>query len=400
MLNPTDEFTVNQMTLLRLLRSKKQVTRAELTEISGLSTLTVTKTVSEFLSHGLICEYGRTLSTGGRKAVSLGLNPEYGYALSVDIGAPSVKIGIIDLTGEVMFREYIYDRDPGFPKIPSFIITPSEVASRLRVLLEEYGRESCLGVGFGISGIIDKERESVVFCPNIAGWDSFNIIDYFVRELGVPVFLDTSARCMALGEQYYGSAVGIDDFVLVSIGFSVAAGIVVNGKMFRGGNGSAGELGHTLVKDTEEICTCGNKGCLELFVTVPMIVSRIKESLKLSWDYSLVKSIIPRLDDIDIMTVIKADDLGDKIVYREIAEVGNIIGIALANMAKLLNPNKIILSGGLVDALPLISNSAESAVRSRCLSTVGQNLTFSNASLGKDCAIIGCATQALNSFFE
>lgn len=381
MFKPAEKYTQNQMLLLSLLRSRGCATRAELAEISGLSALTVTKTAAGFLSDGVAREEGFEASTGGRKAAVIGLNGDFGYALAVDIGAYSVKIGVVNLSGEVLDRQFLYSEKPG--TIPSFIVSPEILSERLSALIRSRGQSRCLGVGFGISGIVNAERNKVLFCPNVAGWDGFDIPRYFGEKLGVPVFLDTSARCMALGEQYYGRARGEKNFIFVSAGYSVAAGIVVGGKIFRGGNGSAGELGHTLVRDSGILCTCGNRDCLELFVTVPMVLMKVERLVGKA----------------DVDTVRKAVENGKPGVAEALAETGRTLGVALANMSNLLNPDMIILGGGLIDAFPVVKEEAERSVKERCLVFAGERLDVETSALGSNGAVVGCASQALNDFF-
>lgn len=391
------KYTDNQKRLLTTIRDSIKLTRAELVRLSGFSPLTVARSVAAFCADGIVSEYGTEASTGGRKPAVLGISPHFGYVVSADIGASSVKLGIVNMVGEILESERITPPRTG---IPAPVLSPAELSAKIRLLLDKYGRERCLGVGIGISGIVDADRRKVVFCPNIRGWDDFALTAFFEQELELPVHLDTSARCMALAERRFGAGAGVDNLLLVSIGYSIAAGIIVDGKLFRGGSGSAGEFGHIQVSSADDWCTCGNRGCLELYVTLPMIIAKIKRILRNTPGHSLMNRVTDNIDRLDTDSVARALEIGDSMVFQAFSEAGQTIGLELANIANIINPDKIILAGGLIERFPLVFEEAARQVRERSLVTVRSHLTIARSKLGADCAVIGCATQVLNSFFE
>ena len=195
--------------------------------------------------------------------------------------------------------------------------------------------------------MVDCRQGRIIFCPNISGWDNIPIVSLLNERFGVPVFLDTSPRCMALAEQWFGVGQDVENQIFASFGYgSIGSGIIIDSRLFRGGSDFAGELGHVQVVSNGFLCTCGNRGCIEGYVTLPMIIDKIKESVSENTGYSPIKFLVDDVKDIDRDIVIKALEQGDKIVNGIIVRAGQYMGEALANMANLFNPDLIVLGGG------------------------------------------------------
>jgi len=390
-------YSENQKIILKLIYNKIGITRAELANETGFSTLTTTKFVSEFIADGIVSEDGTLESTGGRKAVKLKINPDFLYVLSVDIGTYSAKIGIVRLDGSILYREVITTKTSN---IPSKVIEVKQLKNKLKELLTTYGKEKFLGLGIGISGLVDYDNKTILFCPNIDGFNGVNVREEFEKFLEIPVFVDTSARCMALAEQRLGIGKNIKNQIFVSIGYGIGAGIIADSKIFRGASGASGELGHVKTQNSNDLCSCGKYGCLEIYATLPMIISRIKVTLKQFHGFSPLKTLISDINDITTEDIVKASMEGDKIVNDILTDIGKMIGVVLSNMANILNPELIVLGGGVIEYLPLVFEEAKRTTKQQSLVTVYQNLSFERSSLGFNCSIIGCAMQLISKYFE
>lgn len=386
----------NKKNLLRIIYKEEGLTRNELVARSGLALITVTKFVAELISDGIVEEYGTLESTGGRKSSLLRINPNYAYIVGIDIGAYSTQIGVVKINGEIIEKEFIVaDKN-----IPSQGISIEEVCNKIENIIKKFGSNRLLGIGVGISGMVKPDEGRVIFCPNISGWDGINVVDVLNSRFSVPVFLDTSSRCMALAEQWFGIGKGIKNQIFVSIGHSISAGIIFDSKIFRGSGGFSGELGHVQVDENGVRCTCGNYGCLEDYATLPVIIARIMNSLAEFKGYSPLKNIINNVGYLDKDNLLQALKDGDKIVYEELMYAGKLIGIALANMINIINPELVVFGGGVIENFPFITEKIERTIRERALITAQQNLAVRNSSQSWDGPIKGCFLLLISKLLE
>ncbi len=419
----------NQTRILSLIRASGGMTRAKVAECAALSILTTKKCVRELIDEGVIIESGTENSTGGRKASILKINPDHRYALAADIGAYSAKIGIVRLDGSILEEEYVTAQER---HIPASIIGVDELKQKLKALMHKYGRDKFIGLGIGVSGLVDHVGKIVRFCPNLSGWNNINVKEEFQDFLGMPAYVDTSARCTALAEQYFGAGKNVKNQIYVSIGYSISIGIIINSYLFRGSAGTSGELGHVTAITGGSICTCGNYGCLENYATLPIIIGNIRKELTDYKGYSPLAELIAiksksktnaedksklktsskdmpgtiPLDEppggshpLELEDVRCALEKGDKIVLNELVKAGGLLGTVLANMVNILNPELIILGGGVVENFPMIVDEVERSIKKQSLIMTYQNLSVKKSLLGYGAAITGSALQAINRFF-
>jgi predicted NBD/HSP70 family sugar kinase len=390
-------YSKNQKQLMQIIFNEREITRQELALKSSFSMLTVSKFVSTFLSDGIICETGTMESTGGRKPNTLAINTSFAYTLAVDIGASHVRVGVVSISGDIIEKEeFPYEKE----EIPVKAFQITELAQKLRPYFLKYGADKIIGIGIGISGLVDSVEKKVVFCPNISGYDNVSISDYFEPIFGVPVMLDTSARCMVLAEQRFGAGRGYDNQILVSLGYSISAGIIINGKLFSGTEGFSGEVGHLPVSDNLRQCTCGNYDCLETYATLPIIQERIMHQLMQPGVFSIAKNMAGANGLIDLKLMAQALCSGDKVIYQVITEVGDEIGKVLTSLINILNPQLIVFGGGVIETFPSLLDEISRKIKQKSLITNQHNLRILRSTLGFDGALIGSATQVINHFFE
>jgi len=378
-------------------RKGKFISRTHLAEITGLSFATIIRFVSDFIADGIVEEYDELESTGGRKPVSLRINPDYAYVISVDIGTQSSKIGVVKINGDIAQKEIIPAR---VKRAPTEGLSIDELYVKIEEIIRKFGSEKLMGIGIGISGMVNCKEGRIIFCPNIKGWDNVPIVSLLQERFNTPVFLDTSPRCMALAEQWFGVGIDVKNQIFASFGYgSIGSGIIIDSKLFRGGSDFAGELGHVQVVSDGLMCTCGNSGCLEGYVTLPMIIDGIIAAVKENNGYSPIKFLVDDVNKIDKDIVVEALNQGDKIVSEAIAQAGQFMGIALSNMANLFNPDLIVLGGGVIESFPSIVSEVERTIKKKSLVTIQQNLKLKKSILGWDAPIIGGAILVLQEFF-
>ena len=395
-----NRYTKTQLLVLQQIYQNRKITRAELTKATGFQLLTVTKAVSGLLEDGLITECEHRESTGGRKAAVLSVNPDYRYTLAVDLGATCVRIGVVGMDGSVVDFEIIRSEAPnGNHHFPASHLSVAELRKKLTALLKKHGREKILGVGIGVSGVVHHTAGRIIFCPNIAGWNEVDVQKEFAEPLGVPVFADTAARCMAMAEYKLGAGKGVADQICISIGASVAAGILIDGKIYRGADEAAGEIGHTTVRTDGERCTCGNNGCLELYVTLPMLTRQAAEQLPAFSGFSPLRTMLQGRSRPTPEELHEAAAQGDKLALGILSECAENIGTAVSYLTNLLNPTLIVLGGATIEQFPeLVAAVTRSAAR-RSFTITQQHLSIKPYALGTTSAMVGAALQVIDSFF-
>lgn len=399
-INRFREETTLQKKTLHAIYQYGPITRGELSEILDVSLISISKFVGALMTDGIVVECGSLESTGGRKTNLLGINAEYAYILGVDIGGYAAKLGVVRMDGTIAEEWFIRSTKENAP-VKS--VNPRTLSDFIKRIFEKYDKNKFMAICVGISGMVNHETGRTVFCPNFEGWDDIPLADILRENFSLPVFVDTSVRCMALAEQRYGAGIGTADQVFVSLGNNgIASALIIDSKLCRGGSGYAGEIGHVMSSDKGQRCTCGNYDCLELSATLMMIIERIAAEIKDSKAFSPLLRLLPsdwKKNDITPSLIRQAIDEGDKICYEIIETAGRHTGIALANLLNVLNPSLVILGGSVVEFFPIIIDTIRNTIRERVLVPIQQNLEVKPAQLDWRGAVSGSAIMALSEFF-
>ena len=388
-------YSAAQNNIIKLIYKNPGITRKDLAEISAISSRTILKFVSEFIEKGIITNYEKNKSTGGRNAERLIINPDFKYILGVDVGSYAVKIGVLKLNGEIVENELICRDNPDSASVN----TPEKLCIKLSDYIKKYGKSRFMGIGMSVTGLVSGDGKCVKFSPNIPMFNSIDITEKFEKKLGLPVYLDTSARSLALAEARYGKGAGYDNQIFVSVGHSISAGIIIEGKLFGGSNGSAGEIGHTKSADNGIRCSCGNLDCLEVYATLPMIVHSVKRELNSFAGYSPILNLSDSIENITPNHIKEAICLKDRLVTECISVTGKRIGLALSHMINSLNPGIIIFGGSVTEFLPEVIDEAVFYATEISLISSVQNLKTAKSELGNKAAIMGCGVGVMNRFF-
>ena len=388
-------YTANQIIILNHIRQHGPLTRSQLVEISGFKLLTVTKTVTQLLSDGILCETGQKPSSGGRRPTLLTINPHFRYTLSADIGRTNCRVAVVGMDCSIIEEQVIAtDRKPGCH------LTQEEFLLLLQKLIAKYGKEKILGLGIGITGMVRYKDRYIEFCPNIQGWNEVDVTRSFAEKLGIPVLVDTTARCIARAEHTLGAGQGINNLICVSLGASIAAGIILDGKIYRGVNELAGEIGHVTVREDGQRCSCGNYGCLENYANFPMIQGKIRKTLKDYVGYSPLRKLCPDGEVPTIEQVKEALAMNDPVVLQVLESLFNVIASALSYLTNILNPQMIVLGGRTIEHFPILVNMVEKALKHRSTLITLQSLTLRPSMLKSRAALVGSSLLVIDAFFE
>ena len=362
---------INQSSLLNLIRAQAPISRPQLATLSGLSQVTVIKITNNLIDRHLVLEKEYAESTGGRRAGLLEINPEGGFAIGLMSQPSSLTAVILNLNSDpVYFQQWNIPLRDNYPQALDLI------AQCVEELLSKSGipREKIIGVGLGMGGLIDAERGCCIDSW-IMNWQNAEISRPLEDSLGIPVFLDNDVNCLAIYEKLFGQGQPYHHFLVVAIGRGVGLGIVINGDLYRGAFGGAGEFGHTAVTTEGRLCVCGNHGCLETYLSDAGIVKNYLEYVR-STTYNLAMSN----QELTSHEVVEQARKGDEAAKAAFHRAGILLGVSLANLVNIFNPECVMLSGHDTDtsimAGDLLLEPMYQAFKQHLFSHIGKDLRF------------------------
>ena len=389
----------NVRTVLSMLRQHGHASRAYLAELTGLSTTTISNLVSELLEQGLVTEEGVIKSgprpSAGRPRTPLRLVPEARHAVGIHIGVGQIRVAIADLRAHLLSCQSL---DHALDRAWTEVLR--DVAALVDEAIDESGvaRHDVVGVGVGASGLVNPHTGVNVMAPNL-GWRDVPVGDTLARQLALPVCVDNNARTMALAEALFGVGRGFHALAFVYARIGVGAGIVVGERLYRGSAAGAGEIGHTtLVPEGGEPCRCGNCGCLETLVSEPAI-TRLAETLAAQDREGVLAAHLRAKHGTTIERIFDAARAGDPATRAMLEERACYMGISLANLVNVLNPDLIVLGGIFAQGQDLLLPTIEKVMRQRAFANLGTQVQIKTTGFGPQAGAIGAAALALNTFF-
>jgi predicted NBD/HSP70 family sugar kinase len=362
--------------LLQMLRDGRPRTRAELITETGLARSTVAARLEGLLATRLLLPAGEAASTGGRPAARFAFNPSAQVVLAADLGATHATVALTDLAGRVL-RESTRDLDITTGPGPVLDWVLGEGLSHLRA--EGRSATDVAGVGIGVPGPVEHSTGRPTNPPIMPGWDGFDIPATVRTVFDGPVLVDNDVNIMALGE-HASAFPAVEHLVFVKVATGIGAGIVSGGRLNRGAQGAAGDLGHVEAHaDPTAQCTCGNLGCLEAVASGPAIARRLRHE-------------VTAASTRDVVALVRAGDVPTRQAVRQ---AGREIGRVLASVVSLLNPSVIVVGGNLAQAAePLLAGLRE-VVYARSLPLATGQLQIVEARTGDQAGVIGAATMVI-----
>ena len=315
-----------------------------------------------------------------------------GYVIGIDLGGTNLKAGLVYKCGKVHHRLSIRtDNNADSHTISNQIFgLIDEIIKLPSVQGIEAGFKpvpaSIIGVGLGSPGLIDKKGETIIFSPNLPRWRNIPIKRMIAERFSMPCVLENDANAATWGEKWVGAGREVSSLVMLTLGTGVGGGIVIDNKLWRGANNVAAEIGHMVIQTNGPQCSCGNYGCVEVFASATGMVRRFKELLK-----SGVSSSLKGLSEITARAINDAAFQGDKAALDIIKETGQYLGIALVNIMHVLNPEMIVLTGGMIGSGELLMNPVKEVISQRAFEASYKDTKIVFSKLGNDAGIIGAA---------
>ncbi|MCF2937716.1 ROK family protein [Paenibacillus alkaliterrae] len=380
-LKPTGDLAlikkINTSIVLEAVLKHAPLSRAQISELTGLNKATVSSLVQDLIDSHLVLEIGPGQSSGGRKPVILLFNGTAGYAVGIDLGVNYIRGLLVDLEGNVIaeHQRSLKKHDAAF--------TLGQLEECIGLLMNEapespYG---IVGIGVGVPGIVD-DKGAILFAPNLK-WREVPLQKQLEERFGIPVTIDNEANAGAQGEQKYGAGRGIPNQIYVSVGIGIGTGIILNKELYKGGSGFSGELGHLSIEYDGKPCSCGNRGCWELYASENALLER---AAPLGFE--------------SLEELLLAASAGDERVRGLIRSIGDYLGAGIANIVNVFNPNVVIIGNRMSRAAEWLEPAVQAAVDRRALPYHRERMRILFAELQEQSAVRGAAYYAISKFFS
>lgn len=385
---------INRAIILNLLRLKGPLSRADLARATKLTIPTISRQISELMARGLVRETHMGEVPLGKPPVMLEIDHDSAFVIGVDITAVYIEVALVNLVGEVSrFERYVLDVD--LSDVGSIV---GHVTRLTRPLLDSLPPDTLLGVGVSIPGVVDIQRGEVIYSafPNWRG-ETVSVKRPLADALGVPIALNSRMRARALGEQFYGGAQGVRDFLWIYAGSrGLGAGIVLDGQLYGGANHGAGEIGHAVVDGVPEqaACSfCGSTHCLSALASYQAVLARAARVAA-----EMPGSQLAALPDLTIERIRDAAEQGDAAACRVITETGQYLGRGIADLVHLLNPSRVFVGGSVAQLGPLLLTQVQQTARARVMPPY-QQFSVEPSQLGRYAPVVGAATLLFQKLF-
>jgi glucokinase len=313
------------------------------------------------------------------------------YIVGVDLGGTKIMVGALSEDGS---HHYGMRSIPTHAEQGSDVVVDRIVGAIEGVILDTIAetnaaRKDFVGIGMGAPGPLDRDRGIVVVAPNL-GWRDFPLRDLVSSRLGLPVTLDNDANCATVGEWWQGAARGGRTVVGFTIGTGIGGGVIIDGSLFHGASDVAGEVGHTTIELNGRYCKCGNYGCLEAYASGPAIATRAREVLVREESASALPSMVGgQLDLITAQTVYDAAKQGDAVAQEIVRDTARYLGAGIASLLNILNPDIVVVAGGVTAAGDTLFVPLRAEVRRRAFRPAVEAARILPAELPGTAGVVG-----------
>ena len=392
-----DEVLDDLVTVLDEIRRGRSSSRSELVERTGLGRAIVARRVGDLIDRGLVTEGNVGPSTGGRPPRQLAFRATAGHLLVADLGATSIDVAVTTLDGRILGH---HDEPARIEDGPDACLDRVDAlfASLLATTTDIPGR--LWGIGIGVPGPVEFGSGRPISPPIMPGWDGYPIRERFAADHGAPVWVDNDVNVLALGEWRSGVAAGHDNVVVVKVGTGVGAGIISDGRIHRGSQGSAGDVGHIQVSDDPTVvCRCGNIGCLEAYAGGAAL-GRAGEIAARDGRSPRLATALDRNGTVPAEDVARAASFGDPVAVAMLQAAGRRVGSMLASVVNFFNPSLIVIGGGVANSPDLFLAAIRETIYRRSLPLATRDLRIAHSSLGGLAGVIGASSMVVDQLFS
>jgi len=385
---------INLSTVLRYLQESAPLSRARLADLTGLNKTTVSSLVDELRDRGLVHEIGQATSGGGRPATLLDLNPQAGHIIGVELGVDFISVILTDFLGRVLWRQR---QDITADQSQETTIGAGLCLVDAARAASQPAGARLLGLGLTLPGMVDVENGVLLFSPNLQ-WRDVELGRIFSTHTGVRVFVDNDATAAALGEHLFGVARQAQNFIFLVAGVGLGGGLFLNGDLYRGMGGIAGEIGHTSITlDRSRPCRCGNRGCWETFGNQYSLIERVRALLEVGRGGLIPQLMAEQRTGVSLALVAQAADRGDSVALESLSETGTVIGMGVANLINTFNPEMVVIGGAMSVAGAHLLPAIQKAVGERALAEMRRQVQIVPSAFGPDASVMGAVALVVKA---
>jgi len=308
--------------------------------------------------------------------------------LALDLGGTKIITAAVLSTGEIVSRKYsltLADEGP-WPIINRLSSAVAETMAQAKLKTSDIA-----GIGIAAAGIIDTKEGIVTTSPNLPGWRDVPLRDIIAERLGLTTYLINDASAAALGEHRFGAGRGVDNLIYLTVSTGIGGGIIIDGELYLGADGCAGEIGHMIIETHGPQCNCGKFGCLEALASGSAMTKESVRRLNQGEKSSIIRLVDGRLESITAETVSLAARKGDSLACDIVARAATYLGIGLANLVNIFNPELIVIGGGVSKMGNMLLAPARKAIREIAFKLPARTARIVRARLGSNAGIIGAA---------
>ncbi|TBR16262.1 ROK family protein [bacterium] len=298
------------------------------------------------------------------------------YSVGIDLGGTNLKISLVDNRYKIKDKKILNTQN--FVRKEELISAVVNSVNSL-IQLNKLRKSDISGVGLGLPGPIDNKKGIVHFFPNISGWKNVKLVKILAAKLKLPVFIDNDANMMTLAEYRLGAARGARNAVCLTLGTGVGGGIIIEGRIFRGSINAGGEIGHMPVNEKGPKCNCGGQGCLETYIGNKVILEKARKIFG---------------KNITLEETSRLAAKGERRAKKLWQDVGKCLGVTLSAIVNLINPDRIIIGGGVAKAGSVLFDSVKNTIKERAMPVQAAHVKIFKAILGNDAGMVGAAIMA------
>lgn len=372
---------INRSIILNVIKTHGPISRADVAHLTGLSPATVTSITGLLIEEDLIFEKSTGDSSGGRPPILLALNPRGGFVIGIKLMESQAVAALTDLNATVIEKTNVELRNTELTSVIDELVLLVENLMKNNKI----PKKRLFGVGIGLAGVIDSVNGILRKSP-FFGWKDVPFRDLLDVRLKVPIFLDNDVNTLTLGEKWLDNGVHADNYVVITVGRGIGMGIIINGQIYRGKGGGAGEFGHLVVNQNGPVCDCGKRGCLESYLGDQALVMRAKHEVD------------PSIESIDELIQVAAS--GNIAAGKLFEWAGDLLGQELANLINLLDPKLIIISGEGVRMGDPFFSSMRAAIQKNAVPELFENTEIRINTWGDDVWARGAASLVIGELFN
>ncbi len=385
---------LHEKKIINILYKEGPKSNKQLSNYINLSPPTITRLLNNLISEGLVKDFGMGDSDGGRKPNIYGINPDSRYILGIYIGRNISRFALLNFHNDFVTKLVCLPE-----KLKNDPETVNQVYHQSLKIIKEAGIDynKIMGIGIVLPGLINTSTGRSYSYLN---YNDKPVSQLFEEKFKLPVFTENDSNLMALGEHAFGLAKGKENVLCLTLVAGVGMGLILNGKLYSGKSGFAGEFGHIIIEENGLLCTCGKKGCLETMASEEALVRMVKEGLEKGCTSIITDIADYKLANITPEVILKAAEKEDHFAIEILSKVGHYLGKGIAILIHMYNPEMIIIGGKMAKAGQYLTDSIKQTLNTRTISLIRQDTKIVTSELGEKAGVLGATSLAMQRILQ